>query len=102
MTPGLVERFEGAAKLDRKTCEPGPVQVTDRFEHAPADLAVPQSPTSGPLLVITADDVVGLRARTAVPIACRYGYAAQIVLRPAKGTMTSKGHHARALGRWID
>ena len=65
MTPGLVEQFEGAAKLDCKTSEPGPAQATDRFKHAPADLAVPQCPTSAPLLVISSDDFDGLRFRTA-------------------------------------
>lgn len=86
--PDVATRLQVASTLDRTASEPSSPAAADRLEKALADLAVPQRPASGPLLVITgdADQVVRPQwVRNAVREACRFGDTVEFVVRPGEG-----------------
>ncbi|WP_370064523.1 lipase family protein [Mycobacterium sp. MAA66] len=92
--PDVAQRLQVASTLDRYASEPSSDAAADRLTHALNDLAVPQRPASGPMLVITGDNDTIVRpqwVRTAVHDACRFGDKVQFIVRPGEGHDNLKG-----------
>lgn len=98
----VTQRLKVSSTLDRYASEPSSPAAADRLEHALADLAVPQRPASGPLLVISGDADTFTRPqwiREAVHNACRFGDKIQLTMRPGENHVNLKG--ADDAGVWL-